>query len=220
MKKWKKKKQKQKQHKQPKRPAGFHEALEGPMYVLYFDGMCSPVNPQGICIGSFILYDTHGIQVGKGRELICRETNEATNNTGEWAALVLGLRFAKDLGVKRLEINGDSQIVLGSLTTFKRPAVHLQKWKDEAHSFLSEIEWTANHIPREDNAEADALGNELYEQIIVSEPFDESKLGDNHWYNKPPTDKQLAYLKRLGYDGEPPTTGKEASDLIGSLRSA
>ena len=37
------------------------------------------------------------------------------------------------------------------------------------------------------------------------------------WEDKPPTEKQLALLKRLGYKGPPPASVEEASDLISSL---
>lgn len=37
------------------------------------------------------------------------------------------------------------------------------------------------------------------------------------WEDKPPTEKQLALLKRLGYQGPPPANVEEASDLIASL---
>lgn len=200
-------------------PVGYVEKIGCPNHVFYFDGMCKPINPKGIAIGSYVVYDPRGAKLFEGAEEICREVDEATNNTAEWAGLVLGLRRLFDTNevVERLEINGDSQIVICSLKTIgKTPALHLQKWKTEAHQILSgfNVEWTANHLYREDNAEADAIGNVFYETV---EPFDDTVLDSNHWYQDPASKKQIKYLRILGYSGEVKTKG-EAASLIDTLK--
>jgi ribonuclease HI len=39
----------------------------------------------------------------------------ASNNAAEYEALINGLRIAVELGIKRLEIRGDSELVVGQV---------------------------------------------------------------------------------------------------------
>jgi ribonuclease HI len=39
----------------------------------------------------------------------------ASNNTAEYEALINGLRIAVELGIKRLKVRGDSELVVGQV---------------------------------------------------------------------------------------------------------
>lgn len=97
----------------------------------------------------------------------------ATNNTAEFIALLEGLRAANSLGLKRLVIQGDSQLVM-KLTTgeFTAHKLHLQLLVQAALALLSPLaEWSVRHVPRSLNSEADALcarGFELGESVDAS----------------------------------------------------
>jgi ribonuclease HI len=86
----------------------------------------------------------------------------ATNNVAEYRALLLGIERATSLGAKRLELIGDSELIV-------RQVKGEYKVKDEAlrelHSKVREAlkgfdEWSIRHVRRDDNEAADRLVNE------------------------------------------------------------
>lgn len=84
-----------------------------------------------------------------------------TNNIAEYQALIHGLRAADAAGVTHLEVYGDSQIVINGMikgVRRKGGAPHLEEMKKLALSIartFANIEYI--WVPREENAEADAL---------------------------------------------------------------
>ena len=76
-------------------------------WTTYFDGAFSL---QGAEAGVFLIAPTgehlkYVIQMDFPRE-------EATNNTTEYEGLLVGLKIATELGIKKLIIQGDSQLVV------------------------------------------------------------------------------------------------------------
>jgi ribonuclease HI len=76
-------------------------------WIMYFDGAFSL---QGAGPGVLLVAPTgehlkYVIQMHFPRE-------QATNNTAEYEGLLAGLRIAVDLGIKKLIIRGDSQLVV------------------------------------------------------------------------------------------------------------
>ncbi|KAL5578310.1 hypothetical protein UlMin_020009 [Ulmus minor] len=71
---------------------------------------------------------------------------KATNNEAEYEALIAGLNLAKDMGIKKLSIRSDSQLMASYLEHIKilQPAFE---------------EFDISQIPRADNSHADALAN-------------------------------------------------------------
>ena len=53
--------------------------------------------------------------------------------------------------------------------------------------------------------------------FVKSLNFRHSTKMDPKNFQEPPTEKQVRYIKNLGYDGEFPKTRKQASDIIGKL---
>lgn len=139
--------------------------------TLYFDGLCEPAfeggprNPGGIaCFGWLLLEGGEVIEEGQGVE--ARGPN-ATNNVAEWAALEQGLRAASVRHPDRLDIQGDSQLVINQLTgTWRMHAVHLQPYHRRCLVLLDRMgcQWQARWVPREQNEAADALSREAYAQ--------------------------------------------------------
>jgi ribonuclease HI len=104
------------------------------------------------------------VQDGNGKVLEERSEaiGRATNNVAEYRALLLGIERAAALGAKRLELIGDSELIV-------RQVKGEYKVKDEAlgelHRQVREAledfdEWSIRHVRREDNSEADRLVNE------------------------------------------------------------
>ncbi len=62
--------------------------------------------------------------LGKHLRYVLRLHFPASNNVAEYEALVNGLRIAIELGVRRLDARGDSQLVIDQvMTPFTRPIV-------------------------------------------------------------------------------------------------
>ena len=79
---------------------------------------------------------------------------KASNNQVEYKALLAGLKQAKKLGVQRLVIKRDSQLVIGQVKgecQDKEPK--LQWYLDRVKEIIEEFEeCTVEYIPREQNS--------------------------------------------------------------------
>ncbi|XP_062075770.1 uncharacterized protein LOC133779888 [Humulus lupulus] len=111
-------------------------------------------NSQGANIG-VILEAPSGLKI----EEAIRLEQFATNNEAEYEALIYGLELARDIGIKRLSVRGDSQLMIeqaaGNFDT-KAPylASLLQKVTD-LRSHFHQFELV--QVSREQNQKADAL---------------------------------------------------------------
>ena len=83
----------------------------------------------------------------------------ASNNVAEYEALVNGLRIAIELGIRRLEIRGDSQLVVGQVT--KESSSHDEKmaaYCEEVRKLEDKFDGLElKHIPRRLNEAVDTL---------------------------------------------------------------
>lgn len=122
---------------------------------LYFDG-ASRGNPGPAAVGWVIVTD-QGI-VAEGGERI----GSATNNEAEYEAVIRGLTTARDLGFDRIEVRGDSELIIRQLTgRYDVNAPNLRERRARAHELLHSFEdWSLDHVPRSVNDRADALANE------------------------------------------------------------
>ncbi|XP_070025435.1 uncharacterized protein [Nicotiana sylvestris] len=89
------------------------------------------------------------------------KTSKLINNEAEYEAMIAGLELAKGLGVEVIEAKCDSLLgvnqVNGSFEVLDdRMQRYLNKLQVTLHCFK---EWTLDHVPREQNSEADALAN-------------------------------------------------------------
>nr|XP_010925988.1 uncharacterized protein LOC105048391 [Elaeis guineensis] len=76
-------------------------------WVVHIDGSSSSAR-SGI---SFLLFGPEGFIT----EYALRFNFSATNNEAEYEALIVGLKIAKELGVQKLKIHTDSQLVAGQV---------------------------------------------------------------------------------------------------------
>ena len=95
---------------------------------------------------------------------------KASNNEAEYEALIAGLKLAKEMKVKSLEIFSDSQLVIYQITNKyqareEKMAAYLQKAKELLGSFSS---YTICQIPRSQNADADALAWLARQRMLTS----------------------------------------------------
>ena len=86
----------------------------------------------------------------------------ATNNVAEYRALLLGIERAAALGGRRLELVGDSELVVRQVKgEYKVKDGALRELHRQVLAALEDLDqWSIRHVRREENAEADRLVNE------------------------------------------------------------
>jgi ribonuclease HI len=86
----------------------------------------------------------------------------ATNNVAEYTALVEGLRLASELGVKKLSVFSDSELMVKQMRgEYRVKSSELLELYNEAKKLAAGFDQlTLTHVRREQNARADAIGNE------------------------------------------------------------
>ncbi len=86
-----------------------------------------------------------------------------TNNVAEYSGLILGLSESLDSGADEVEIRSDSELCVKQVKgeykvkNEKLAPLH-QRVMYLLHKFRS---WSVNHVPREQNAAADAISNRV-----------------------------------------------------------
>lgn len=143
--------------------------------VVYFDGLCEPINPGGVACYGYVVY-VDGVKVAEGSGVIGAGClgEYTSNNVAEYHALIAALRWLVDNGYagRPLVVRGDSQLVIRQLRgEYRVRAPHLKRLHEEASSLLGlfrvvGLEW----IDRGLNEEADRLSRRAYEEFIRSNP--------------------------------------------------
>ena len=84
---------------------------------------------------------------------------ESTNNVAEYTGLILGLKRAKAMGIRELDVLADSELVVKQLSgEYSVKADHLRALHEEAKALLASFDGaTLNHVPREENKLADEM---------------------------------------------------------------
>jgi ribonuclease HI len=123
--------------------------------ILYFDGG-SRGNP-GIAAGAAVII------LAEGKSLtMARYMERATNNEAEYTGLVIGLEKAQELGLKSLEIRGDSQLVINQVKgDWKVKSESLRPFYQRACQLVAgfdQVSW--RWIERAKNSLADAAANQ------------------------------------------------------------
>jgi ribonuclease HI len=114
-------------------------------------------NPGPAAIAA-VVQDTTGEMLEERSETI----GMATNNVAEYKALLLGIQRAAALGARRLELIGDSELIVRQVKgEYKVKDEALRQLHDQVRKALEGFEtWSIRHVRRDDNAEADRLVNE------------------------------------------------------------
>ncbi len=133
-------------------------------YLLQFDGAADP-NP-GPASGAYVLFSPPTKDNGSLCRFVVEEgyrfLPKATNNEAEYTGLILGLQAAREHGVKNIEIEGDSQLVINQVLgawQVKTPTLVPLKSK-AANLYYTFPTRLLRHIPRELNTDADYLSKE------------------------------------------------------------
>ena len=123
-------------------------------YTLKFDG--GSLNNPGISAGASVIFKDNYI-IDKAAIYI----PHGTNNIAEYNALILGLQRAISLKIKKLNIQGDSLLVVNQIIgKYRVKNDVLKKLHAIACELLSKIEeYTIKHVYRKDNTDADSLAD-------------------------------------------------------------
>jgi ribonuclease HI len=137
--------------------------------IVYFDGLCEPVNPNGIATYGFTV-SANGQALKEGRGLVMSGEG-ASNNIAEFASLLASLEWLIENGYSHwgVEIRGDSKQVIsqmgGSGKAKRRPCFSEFVRARELGSQFSAI--TFAWVPRKQNAIADRLSRRAYEEYCI-----------------------------------------------------
>ncbi len=122
---------------------------------LFTDG-ASRGNPGKAGAGAVLLDE-------KGRELVTKSEylGVCTNNLAEYQALILGLRTAREIGCRKLDIFLDSELIVRQVRgIYKVKNAALKPLYTQAQQLLLWFDnYTIAHVPRSENARADELAN-------------------------------------------------------------
>jgi ribonuclease HI len=96
-----------------------------------------------------------------GREVLAwgESIGRATNNVAEYRAAIAGLRKALELGVRRIRLLSDSELLVRQLQgRYRVRHANLQPLHRQATELLARFDgWEAARVARDENARADAL---------------------------------------------------------------
>lgn len=125
-------------------------------YVVYTDG-ASRGNPGPAALGAVLF--------GPGGDVLAERSERlgvATNNVAEYRALLAGLEAARSLGVRRLVVRADSELMIKQLKgAYGIKSEALRPLYRQAMDGLRTFEhYRLEHVPRARNKHADALANQ------------------------------------------------------------
>ena len=123
--------------------------------VIFTDGAAEP-NPGPAAIG-VIIKDAQGRLVAS----ISRRIGHATNNQAEYRAIIAALERAISLGVNRVEMHSDSELVVKQINgKYRVKKATLKPLYQKVKQLQSQLQgFSIAHITREQNIEADELAN-------------------------------------------------------------
>jgi ribonuclease HI len=113
-------------------------------------------NP-GPAAAACVISTPEGEILGEHAELL----GAVTNNVAEYRALLLGLKWARELGASDVEVVNDSELIAKQINgQYKVKHAAMKPLYLQAMAALRGFEhWTVRTVPRAQNAEADALVN-------------------------------------------------------------
>jgi ribonuclease HI len=96
-----------------------------------------------------------------------------TNNVAEYTAVVRALALAQELGAEAIEMLLDSKLIVEQLHgRWRVKDAKLIPLHAAAKATLTRFSrWTATHVPRAQNKQADALCNEAIDRVLAGGPW-------------------------------------------------
>lgn len=139
------------------------KAVELPPRVRLFTDGAARGNPGPAGAGAVIVSPAGHIMAKIGKFL-----GDSTNNVAEYTGLILGLKRAKAMGIKELEVFSDSELLVRQIAgDYAVKAEHLKPLHEEAQLLLKAFpDVHVSHIPREENQAADEMSNRAIDERL------------------------------------------------------
>jgi len=124
-----------------------------PKALIWIDGGCAPKNPGHAGIGIVIK------QKGEKTKILNRYIGVRTNNYAEYTALIVAVKYAKELGFHSVKIHSDSKLIVEQVNgRWKIKSDGCRPLAVEAKDVLTRyypMAWELTWVPRTQNALAD-----------------------------------------------------------------
>jgi ribonuclease HI len=89
-----------------------------------------------------------------------------TNNVAEYSALIRGLEKAKSLGLRRIDIFVDSELLVKQIKgLYKVKSTNLKPLWKKTQNILKQLDYRITHVQRELNREADLLAKKAIKSV-------------------------------------------------------
>ena len=96
-----------------------------------------------------------------------RSLGTKTNNEAEYSALILLLKAAKERDIMRLDVYGDSKLVICQVSKqWKINLPHLRALAEKVWDITKDMNVSYKWIPREENTLADNLSDEAIDSAL------------------------------------------------------
>jgi ribonuclease HI len=144
---------------------------------LYFDGGARPTNPGHAGFAALVWLH------GESEPHVCsRHISWASNNIAEYMGLVVGIKFAKELGATKLAIFSDSKLVVNQVKgEWRVKNDELRSLHGEAVKLLTKLfgdNWTIKCKKRTNNIEADIYCTKALYYGLNINPFTPKRIKD------------------------------------------
>ena len=110
-------------------------------------------------------------EAGRTLATLARGIGPTTNNVAEYRACLEGLLLAAEHGARRVLVRSDSRLLVEQLSgRFRVKNPTLIRLHEEVRRIISGFAEVAfEHVPREENAEADVLANQGVDEWLAGE---------------------------------------------------
>ncbi len=136
-------------------------------FTSFIDGLCEPVNPGGVATYGFVVYDRNMVKIHQEAKFVGKGDG-MSNNVAEYSGLVALLEYLIQKGIQgNISVKLDSKLVVEQMTgKWKvKNGLYVAKFK-EAKRLMFKVNASLRFIwvNRENNAEADQLSRQAYEE--------------------------------------------------------
>ena len=133
-------------------------------FDVWFDGACGPVNPGGTAAFGYAVYE-NDVKIAEGCGVIGRGPS-MSNNVAEYCGVIEAAKYIRTIAPGSVvRFHGDSNLVVQQLSgKWKARQGLYMPYHHEARQLCTELKASFHWIPREKNAEADALSKRPIEQ--------------------------------------------------------